>query len=118
MAHDSGVVMKTISKLAAMRLDHHTTAHGAVLSYQRLVAGPRALFAAPPADLFTLVIAEAMKRKARPPDPTITSECRLRLTWPCRPDGFRPVVVASHKGMLGRLFARRSNVPPQLKYNR
>jgi hypothetical protein len=66
MAHHSGVVMKTISKLAAPRLDHHTMAHGAVLSYQRLVARPRSLFAAAPADLFTLVIAEAMKRKAQP----------------------------------------------------
>lgn len=58
--------MKTISKPAALRLDHRTAAHGAVLSYQRLVAGPRALFAAPPVDLLTLVIAEAMKRKAQP----------------------------------------------------
>lgn len=58
--------MKTISKPAALRLDHHTTAHGARhLSYQRLVAGPHALFGAPSADLLTLVIAEAMKRKAQ-----------------------------------------------------
>ncbi|CAB3698014.1 hypothetical protein LMG24238_03475 [Paraburkholderia sediminicola] len=58
--------MKTIRKLAAARLDRNTTAHGAVLSYQRLVAGPRSLFAAPPVDLLTLVIAEAVKRKAQP----------------------------------------------------
>ncbi|MFM0505708.1 hypothetical protein [Paraburkholderia caffeinilytica] len=58
--------MKTISKPAALRLDHHITAHGAGhLSYQRLVTGPHALFGAPSADLLTLVIAEAMKRKAQ-----------------------------------------------------
>ncbi|ASW01120.1 hypothetical protein [Paraburkholderia aromaticivorans] len=33
--------------------------------YQRHIAAPRALFAAPPADLLTLVIAEAVKRKAQ-----------------------------------------------------
>ncbi|AXL49441.1 hypothetical protein DSC91_001256 [Paraburkholderia caffeinilytica] len=53
--------MNTISKPAALRLDRRTT----VLSYQRLVAGPRTLFATPPVDLLTLVIAEAQKRKAQ-----------------------------------------------------
>ncbi|WP_211610579.1 hypothetical protein [Paraburkholderia haematera] len=57
--------MKTISKPAALRLDHHTLAHGAGLSYQRHFARQRSLFAAPSADLLTLVIAEAMKRKAQ-----------------------------------------------------
>jgi len=58
--------MKTISKPAALRLDHHMTAHGAGHpSYQRLVTGPHALFGAPSADLLTLVIADAMKRKAQ-----------------------------------------------------
>ena len=58
--------MKTISKPAASRLDHHTTAHGARLCYRRRFARQRTLFAAPPVDLLTLVIAEAMKRKAQP----------------------------------------------------
>ncbi|MFM0734686.1 hypothetical protein PQQ52_29810 [Paraburkholderia sediminicola] len=58
--------MKTISKPAAARLDHHTTAHGAGLCYRRHFARQRTLFAAPSADLLTLVIAEAMKRKAQP----------------------------------------------------
>jgi hypothetical protein len=57
--------MKTNSRLAASRLDHHITAHGAALSYRRLLARQRALFAAPSADLLTLVIAEAVKRKAQ-----------------------------------------------------
>ncbi|WP_236002128.1 hypothetical protein [Paraburkholderia elongata] len=57
--------MKTISKPVALRLDHHTTAHGAGLTYQRHFARQRPLFAAPSADLLTLVIAEAMKRKAQ-----------------------------------------------------
>lgn len=33
--------------------------------YRRQAAAPRALFAAPPADLLTLVIADAIKRKAQ-----------------------------------------------------
>ncbi|MFL9868854.1 hypothetical protein PQR67_32175 [Paraburkholderia fungorum] len=57
--------MKTISKPAALRLDHHSTAQGAGFSYQRLFARQRPLFAAPSADLLTLVIAEAIKRKAQ-----------------------------------------------------
>ncbi|RKF46117.1 hypothetical protein [Paraburkholderia fungorum] len=57
--------MKTISKPAALRLDHHTTARSAGFSYQRHVARPLPLFAAPSADLLTLVIAEAIKRKAQ-----------------------------------------------------
>ncbi|MFM0047002.1 hypothetical protein PQR05_31375 [Paraburkholderia sediminicola] len=58
--------MKTISKPAAARLDYDTTAHGAGLCYRRHFARQRTLFAAPSADLLTLVIAEAMKRKAQP----------------------------------------------------
>lgn len=61
-----GVVMNRISKPAASRLDRQTTAHSAGLSYQRHVAAPRALFATPPVDLLTLVIAEAIKRRAHP----------------------------------------------------
>ncbi|CAE6723596.1 hypothetical protein [Paraburkholderia domus] len=57
--------MKAISKPAALRLDHHTTAHGAGLSYRRHLARQRTVFAAPAPDLLTLVIAEAMKRKAQ-----------------------------------------------------
>lgn len=57
--------MKTNSKLAASRLDHHITAYGAALSYRRLLVRQRRLFAAPSADLLTLVIAEAVKRKAQ-----------------------------------------------------
>lgn len=57
--------MKTISKPAALWLDHHTTARGAGFSYQRHFARQQALFAAPSADLLTLVIAEAIKRKAQ-----------------------------------------------------
>ncbi|MFL9902024.1 hypothetical protein PQR71_28420 [Paraburkholderia fungorum] len=57
--------MKTNSKLVASRLDHHITAHGAALAYRRLLVRQRALFAAPSADLLTLVIAEAVKRKAQ-----------------------------------------------------
>jgi hypothetical protein len=64
-AIDSGVAMKAISKPATARLDHDTTARGAHLSYRRYVVRPRPLFAAPPADLLTLVIAEAIKRKAQ-----------------------------------------------------
>jgi hypothetical protein len=63
---DSGVVMKTISKPAASRQDPHTTAYGAGLCYRRHFARQHTLFAAPSADLLTLVIAEAMKRKAQP----------------------------------------------------
>ena len=66
MVHHSGVVMKTISKPAASRLAHHTEAHGAGLSYRRHFARQQPLFAAPSADLLTLVIAEAIKRKAQP----------------------------------------------------
>ncbi|RKE38754.1 hypothetical protein B0G76_5105 [Paraburkholderia sp. BL23I1N1] len=57
--------MKTISKPVASRPDHHTAAHGAGLSYQRHFGRQRTLFAAPSSDLFTLVIAEAMKRNAQ-----------------------------------------------------
>jgi|ERR1700761_3480390 hypothetical protein len=57
--------MKTNSKLAASRLDHHSAAHGAAFSYRRLLGRQRTLFAAPSADLLTLVVAEAVKRKAQ-----------------------------------------------------
>ncbi|MFM0339644.1 hypothetical protein [Paraburkholderia fungorum] len=57
--------MNRISKPAASRLDRQTATHGTGLSYQRHVAAPRALFATPPVDLQTLVIAEAIKRRAQ-----------------------------------------------------
>jgi hypothetical protein len=57
--------MNTNDKPAALRPDHHITAHGAGLYYRRLVARPRTVFAAPAPDLLTLVIAEAIKRKAQ-----------------------------------------------------
>ncbi|SEF06426.1 hypothetical protein SAMN02787142_7288 [Burkholderia sp. WP9] len=44
---------------------HEGTARSAGAVYQRHLAAPRAMFAAPPADLLTLVIAEAIKRKAQ-----------------------------------------------------
>ena len=49
----------------AARSDRQTTTHSAGVSYQRHIAAPRALFAAPPTDLLRLVIAEAIKRKAQ-----------------------------------------------------
>lgn len=57
--------MNENSKLAVSRPDRRTTDRGASLSYQRHFAPPRALFAAPSADLLTLVIAEATERKAQ-----------------------------------------------------
>lgn len=47
------------------RSDRQTTTHSVNVSYQRLIAAPHALFAAPPVDLTTLVIAEAIKRRAQ-----------------------------------------------------
>jgi hypothetical protein len=50
------------------RHDHPATARTAEvirLRYRAHVGAPRGLFAAPPADLLTLVIADAMKRKAQ-----------------------------------------------------
>ncbi|MFM0294698.1 MULTISPECIES: hypothetical protein [Paraburkholderia] len=44
---------------------HEVTARSVGAVYQRHLAAPRAMFAAPPADLLTLVIAEAIKRKAQ-----------------------------------------------------
>ncbi|MFL9882611.1 hypothetical protein PQR68_12080 [Paraburkholderia agricolaris] len=57
--------MKTISKPAALRLNHQNTAHGAGFFYSRHFAQQQSLVAAPSADLLTLVIAEAIKRKAQ-----------------------------------------------------
>jgi hypothetical protein len=57
--------MKTVSKPAASRLAHHAKAYGAGLSYRRHFARQQPWFAAPSADLLTLVIAEAIKRKAQ-----------------------------------------------------
>ncbi|RDK03365.1 hypothetical protein [Paraburkholderia lacunae] len=62
--------MKENSKLAVSRPQRRITDRGADLrgtdlSYQRCFAPPRALFAAPPPDLLTLVIAEAMQRKVQ-----------------------------------------------------
>lgn len=56
---------QTSNAAAAARLDRRTTACTDTFSYRRHVAAPRALFAAPPPDLLTLVIAEAVKRKAQ-----------------------------------------------------
>ncbi|MFM0627103.1 hypothetical protein [Paraburkholderia xenovorans] len=42
-----------------------TTVYSTDVAYQRHIAAPRALFAAPPVDLTTLVIAEAIKRRAQ-----------------------------------------------------
>ncbi|HEX7910225.1 MAG TPA: hypothetical protein VF534_19345 [Paraburkholderia sp.] len=54
-----------IIKLTAVRSDRQSAARPAGVSYQRHLAAPRALFAAPPVDLLTLVIAEAVKRRAQ-----------------------------------------------------
>lgn len=57
---------RQITKLAGIaRSDRQTTTHSVGVSYQRHIAAPRALFAAPPVDLTTLVIAEAIKRRAQ-----------------------------------------------------
>jgi hypothetical protein len=67
-AHLSGAVMKKLNYApdALTRPGHHTRAGATGLSYRRCVAAPpRALFATPPVDLLTLVIAEAVKRKAQ-----------------------------------------------------
>ncbi|REE21953.1 MULTISPECIES: hypothetical protein [unclassified Paraburkholderia] len=42
-----------------------STTHSVGVFYQRHIAAPRALFAAAPVDLTTLVIAEAIKRRAQ-----------------------------------------------------
>ncbi len=55
-----------IKPAAAARLDRQIAARPAGVTYVRQVAAPRALFATPPADLLTLVIAEALKRRAQP----------------------------------------------------
>ncbi|MFC6313358.1 hypothetical protein E2553_32165 [Paraburkholderia dipogonis] len=47
------------------RSDRQTTTRSVGVSYQRHNAAPRALFATPPVDLTTLVIAEAIKRRAQ-----------------------------------------------------
>ncbi|MFM0548036.1 hypothetical protein PQR29_25245 [Paraburkholderia strydomiana] len=62
--------MKThvIGPVGRPRHDHPATARsGEVirLRYRVHVGAPRGLFAAPPVDLLTLVIADAMKRKAQ-----------------------------------------------------
>ncbi|MFM0054378.1 hypothetical protein PQR64_02050 [Paraburkholderia phytofirmans] len=51
--------------VGAARSDRQTTTRSVSVSYQRLIAAPRALFAAPPVDLTTLVIAEAIRRRAQ-----------------------------------------------------
>lgn len=51
---------------AVVRSDYRGAMGATGLSYRRYVAAsPRALFAAPPVDLLTLVVAEALKRKAQ-----------------------------------------------------
>ncbi|MFM0736180.1 hypothetical protein PQQ51_02890 [Paraburkholderia xenovorans] len=70
--------MNRISKPAAIGLDRRAAqrdeVHGDIrvkhtrndsISWQRCHAAPRALFATPPVDLQTLVIADAIKRKAQ-----------------------------------------------------
>jgi hypothetical protein len=54
-----------IKPAGAARSDRPISAQSAGLSYQRRSAAPRALFAAPTADLLTLVIADAIKRRAQ-----------------------------------------------------
>lgn len=63
----SGVVMKKLicEPAAAARLDQQAAAGATGLSYRRHVSAKRALFAAPPVDLLTLVVAEAVRRKAQ-----------------------------------------------------
>lgn len=63
----SGVVMtRQITKPAgAVRPVRQSTTHSVGVSYQRHIAAPRALFAVAPVDLTTLVIAEAIKRRAQ-----------------------------------------------------
>ncbi|CAB3787371.1 hypothetical protein LMG28614_02488 [Paraburkholderia ultramafica] len=50
---------------AAARLNHRGAAGATGFSYRRHVAARRALFAAPPVDLLTLVVAEALRREAQ-----------------------------------------------------
>jgi hypothetical protein len=57
--------MKTISKPAALRLNHQNTARGDQRLLLRKVPRVEESGAAPSADLLTLVIAEAIKRKAQ-----------------------------------------------------
>jgi hypothetical protein len=54
-----------IKPTAAARSDRQIAAGPAGVAWQRHIAAPRALFAAPPVDLLTLVIAEAVKRRAQ-----------------------------------------------------
>jgi hypothetical protein len=69
--HHSGVVMKTQTSkpVAAARLEGGITVRADALSWRRLQStsqsAPRALFAAPPPDLLTLVIADQIKRRAQ-----------------------------------------------------
>lgn len=57
--------MKTVTTPAAKRPDHTINARGDTLPWRRRVAQSRTLFAAPPVDLMTLVIADAIKRQAQ-----------------------------------------------------
>lgn len=50
---------------AARRLDRQATVRATGLSYQRCFVAARPLFATPPPDLLTLVIAETIRRKAQ-----------------------------------------------------
>ncbi|EIF34275.1 hypothetical protein BCh11DRAFT_02075 [Burkholderia sp. Ch1-1] len=64
--HLSGVVMtRHFRPAGAAQSERQTTVHSVGAIYRRHSAAPRALFAAPSADLLTLVIAEALKRKAQ-----------------------------------------------------
>ena len=62
-----GVVMNRLTSkpTIASSLDRQATVRTADVRYQRHVAPPRALFATPSIDLQTLVIADALKRKAQ-----------------------------------------------------
>ncbi|HYS64102.1 MAG TPA: hypothetical protein VEN30_09860 [Paraburkholderia sp.] len=55
----------TSKPTAASPLDRQTPARAASVRYQRHLTPPRALFATPSVDLQTLVIADALKRKAQ-----------------------------------------------------
>lgn len=56
---------QTSKPVAAARLDRGINARADALSWRRLQNAPRALFAAPPPDLLTLVIADQIKRRAQ-----------------------------------------------------
>lgn len=56
---------KLICEPAAAAQSDHRAAGATGFSYRRHVGAPRALCAAPPVDLLTLVVAEAVRRQAQ-----------------------------------------------------